>query len=294
MHSPSLALTLGMALVSPAFAAPAGGLDLDVDSHLDEGAPLVFTVTGAQPGQTVYIGASPTAGSDTVCPPILGGKCIDLVDPVLLAVGRADGTGTFTYSTVAPPTRDGSLFHFQAAARGARKASSVSTVRTRYNPASSSFNRTFQGSANVEILGIHLLDAGRTFSPAGLFQSAYVNTAGYDVCVWQAGVIGAASAPPTPCADCEFTFDFALQDPAEVESIGDCLDILGFDPATSVVGVLPLGFDEDASYAGGAYGSLVFYLYGGTWYPVGAGYTTPAYSGYDYLVWGATNYGITY
>lgn len=66
------------------------------------GSPATFTVTGADPGDTVNFGVSSRYGA--TCPPALGGQCLGLDRPILLGSSTADATGTATLTVTVPPT----------------------------------------------------------------------------------------------------------------------------------------------------------------------------------------------
>jgi hypothetical protein len=83
------------------------------------GQAATFTVTGAQPGQQVYLGGSAAPLGAGPCPAIGGGLCLDLVQPTLLGTAQADGAGVATLSLFAPPSlRTGLTLHVQALAAG--------------------------------------------------------------------------------------------------------------------------------------------------------------------------------
>jgi hypothetical protein len=66
------------------------------------GSTVTVTVTGAAPGQTVYLGGG-LAGSGGPCLPTLGGACIDLAGGLRhLATATADGAGTAQLAFVVP------------------------------------------------------------------------------------------------------------------------------------------------------------------------------------------------
>jgi hypothetical protein len=83
---------------------------------LAAGATATLTVSNASPGGQVFLGYSLTgAGPSNV---FLGGCGLltaELSNPILLAVGNADGSGTFSFSGPVPPTASGLSIWFHAA-----------------------------------------------------------------------------------------------------------------------------------------------------------------------------------
>jgi hypothetical protein len=81
---------------------PQRGPPLDLDCTLFAPAsPFRCTVTGATPGQTVYL-AGGTPGR--TCPPALGGACLQLRAPVVLGAAVADSAGVATFLRTLPAT----------------------------------------------------------------------------------------------------------------------------------------------------------------------------------------------
>lgn len=77
------------------------------------GRAATIEVTGAQPGDTVYIGVGqPGAGP---CPPQLGGTCLGLVAPTLLGAPMADASGAARLDLLVPSLPHGLTASLQAA-----------------------------------------------------------------------------------------------------------------------------------------------------------------------------------
>jgi hypothetical protein len=71
-------------------------------SELIEGETLTIHVTEAAPNATLYIGFSTVGAGNGPCPPSLGGFCIGLLSPQLLATVQADGNGDATFTGTVP------------------------------------------------------------------------------------------------------------------------------------------------------------------------------------------------
>jgi hypothetical protein len=151
---------------------------------------VTFTVTGASPGETVFVLRSSAMGA--TCPDLLGGRCLDLAPPVSV-IGSAvgDGSGTATLLRTLPPTLpDGLSVHTQAAVvRGVGGAASLVS-----NPVD-----TVTGSAGPDAeFCAGLLD--------GLWCSGddLVTCSGDEVAAWSPCAAGCITMPygtPDACAD---------------------------------------------------------------------------------------------
>lgn len=113
-------------------APPMTTLAMTVDP-LVPGQAATWTVTGLNPGETVYIARSGAGLGAGWCPPAAGGLCLDLLDPVELHAQRtADGSGVATVTFTVPATAPAGLtFGFQAVAlRGTNSTKSPAVERT--------------------------------------------------------------------------------------------------------------------------------------------------------------------
>ncbi len=81
------------------------------------GGEITLTVTGATPSAPIYFGFSPTRGQGP-CPAGLGGTCLDLVNPTLLAARPANANGTHTLILTPPFLEPGTPLVFQVAQLG--------------------------------------------------------------------------------------------------------------------------------------------------------------------------------
>jgi len=107
-----------------------GGGDQPVltQTALVRGSNATFTVTGAQPGETVYFYYSfAGVGGANYCPPEFGGLCLDLLAPVVQAgAATADAAGIARLNRRIPPSAPLRDVSTQAAiARGVGGADSV-------------------------------------------------------------------------------------------------------------------------------------------------------------------------
>lgn len=111
-------------------ASPAYALDLSVDP-LIEGDRVSFEVSGAPPFATVLVvrsGRAPSQGA--TCPPVLGGRCLDLLDPTLVAEIVTDATGAGSVQRRLPAELVSRDVWFQAIGRAGGAPSAVLTRRT--------------------------------------------------------------------------------------------------------------------------------------------------------------------
>lgn len=100
---------LALAVPSTAFA-----IDLSVAPSIAVGEPLVLTVTGALPGQTVLFARGASGG--TTCPAVLGGACFALRNPSQLGSVLADASGSAVLTLQIPASAPvGATPRFQAA-----------------------------------------------------------------------------------------------------------------------------------------------------------------------------------
>lgn len=118
--SPAL---LGLALMgcdTPVDTLPADALapppmEIAFGGPLDTGVGLVFQVLYAPPGERVWLVAGDGAGAG-LCPPALGGTCLDVLNAQLMGSAVADANGYAAIDIMLPhETDDGLEYHFQAA-----------------------------------------------------------------------------------------------------------------------------------------------------------------------------------
>lgn len=69
----------------PVFSGP--GLGLCVSTPVEPGAPVTLTAGGATPGEQVFFVFGAELGN-TVCPPVLGGMCLELLAPGIIGGHR--------------------------------------------------------------------------------------------------------------------------------------------------------------------------------------------------------------
>lgn len=83
---------------APQSPPPFGTLTLSGASVVPDGFSLDFTVTGAYPGESVYIVRSPAGPGPGPCPAPLGGQCLSVMTPASLSgsvVADLNGDATF-------------------------------------------------------------------------------------------------------------------------------------------------------------------------------------------------------
>lgn len=85
-----------------AVAPPPGSLTVSLDTQPIPAEPFQITVSGATLGDGITLGRGTGLGTDTVCPAVLLGECLDLIGPAIVADGTADGFGELTLTAVLP------------------------------------------------------------------------------------------------------------------------------------------------------------------------------------------------
>ncbi|MCA9493357.1 MAG: PQQ-dependent sugar dehydrogenase, partial [Myxococcales bacterium] len=108
-------------------------LSVSLAPGLVPGETATYTISGADPGETVILGGSLQGTGVGPCPAQLGGLCVDLVPPLVnLGSAVADGSGVATVTGPVPALPVGTDVAVQAVARrGVGGASSVkSDART--------------------------------------------------------------------------------------------------------------------------------------------------------------------
>lgn len=92
------------------------------------GARSHFVVTGAAPGDTVYL-LRGTLRANATCPPIMAGVCLDLLRPQLVASMAADANGVATFVIHVPASIQPGLFtNLQAATTATIRKSNTAQV----------------------------------------------------------------------------------------------------------------------------------------------------------------------
>jgi uncharacterized repeat protein (TIGR03806 family) len=92
------------------------------------GQPMTWTIEDLDPNETVYLGRSLGGLGSGPCPPIAGGACLDIANPVVLqGITTADASGVATFDLTVPATAPlGMSVAFQAMAiRGPGGADTV-------------------------------------------------------------------------------------------------------------------------------------------------------------------------
>ncbi|MEZ4237420.1 MAG: hypothetical protein R3F59_14990 [Myxococcota bacterium] len=114
-------------------AALRGPIFLERTGSMNLGGTVTYRVTGLNPNESTKIGVSTLGLGQGPCPAALGGQCLDLLSPHIMASLTADATGTARVNVVVSPSAPVGLqiFTQAAAARGAGGALSVvSNTRT--------------------------------------------------------------------------------------------------------------------------------------------------------------------
>lgn len=102
-----------------------GNIDLVAPAQVTAGDVVQFSVTGATPGTTVFLGASVRGYGNGVCPPLLGGLCLDILQPILVGTTTANASGEATFGVSLPRgMRAGDVWLQAAMADGTASATS--------------------------------------------------------------------------------------------------------------------------------------------------------------------------
>ncbi len=250
-------------------AQRAWAVTLATEGTFDEGSQLRVEI-GALPGQTVVLLGSATGTSTPatrVCPPQLAPTCLGLADPVLVAWGVADASGSWSSVLTVPRTRDGTMLWLQAAAYGAGGAPTVTPVHTGANPFSTAARRTGKGTLSYRLVGSFQIYANPVAS--GYARAELRGAGGVMLCRVVADVIATEVVPAAACPSCDHTFDIsytAAEEWSPYGAVGGCSDFFTapllelFPPAT-------LGFQVQTYPLPPAYGSYpdVPAYEGGAW-----------------------------
>ncbi len=98
--------SLGVVRVGlPVVCAAPDPLTLSLSNTWTPGQPINLHVTGALPGERVYIGRSTSGAAGGPCPAILGGSCLDIESPATLwTTQTADANGEVDWNPTLPGT----------------------------------------------------------------------------------------------------------------------------------------------------------------------------------------------
>jgi len=233
-------------------AAPpgAGGLDLTIDGVLQPGNQVTFFVQGAQPNETVFLARGVAESPGALCPNPLNGLCVDVQNPKLLTTITSNAAGNAQFNLTVPnAVPEGAVAWFQAATGGATAA--TSNVVPKFNP------RDTGAVMAVDLLELATVVPGTSYD--GQRNEIYYSVFnGLDVC-WLASPT-TSTTPLTTCTGCDFAFDIGFGTFTDESVSGDCIDLLGLDPATINAGNQSWGYDSDYYFQGyGNYPAAMFY-----------------------------------
>lgn len=203
----------------PAPPPGAGGLTLEIDGAALPGALLNVRITGAQPGERVFFARGTGEDVGALCPPILGGGCVDLRSPSLVDSELADGSGEARLALRVPPSIPaGAVGWFQAVS-----PSATSNTVAKFNP-----NDTGALYSAVFVRG--QFDPGGS-SSAVIGRGFFGIPTGLDWCSFGFSFTEDPAAPTT-CPSCDFEFGTTTAGISSAESswAGDCTDLLGGSP----------------------------------------------------------------
>jgi hypothetical protein len=281
----------------------AGGLTLDVAGVMENGNQMTFTVTGAQPGESVFLiwGRGPSPGA--LCPGPLGGLCLDVDRPNLLGIRQnpltADAAGTATLTVNAPPASilpNGFEAWFQAATTR-QGTQATSNVIPKWNPADT-------GLLSVDIYDF--VDVVPGVSYTGVREEIYYaydgTIAGFptfdgwdpvaerDLCYIQADASGTGLGALPPCPSCQFAFEVTYSNFSDVSISGDCNYFFGLDPSTIPPATDAWGFQYQYNIPGYGYADVLMFYYatGGYW----SWATNNVYYNGGQFAWGLVELGL--
>ncbi len=214
-------------LCTAAYAPRAAALELTVLGTLDARSTVTLEVSGAEPGQWVYVVAG-TGSGVTACPPVLQSLCLRPRSPVVVRSGRANSAGAWTASTRVPRTPDGARFELQAAAFGAGGAPSTSTSVFLHNPYSTVAKPTGLGVWTRYPRGT-LTESTTSSTWSGSFIVRLENAEGVPICN---GAADLTAVYQPVCPSCDFGLSVTVSNVEEYTfSYSRCRDLLGMDLA---------------------------------------------------------------
>lgn len=241
-----------------AAVAPApgtGGIRLSALGAVTAGASIRFLATGMQPHEEVFLVRGTAEQAGTLCPPALGGRCLDVRGPQLLRRLQADAGGRLQVALRVPA----------GVGPGASTVFQVATPTATSNPVLR--HAPFETGTMAIGFGVH----GRLGAPgshrAVVGQRFRGDRSGFDRCTMGLPIVDDGTAPT--CPGCDFAFGGSA--PAWAIEFTDrgsaCEDTLGVDPVRYYGGYgytgagQLLGFDLD--HFGGSPGMFIGYRYGG-------------------------------
>ncbi len=231
--------TVALALLA-GYARSASAIELTIEGTLDHKSTITFEVTGAAPGQNVYVVAG-RGGGPRLCPPALRPLCLKPGSPVLVASGQANGSGSWSTSLIVPRTAEGAAYEFQAVASGAGLAPSGSYSAFTHNPYSTVAKPTGLGSATpIQSGSVRQAVAGGVLE--GSHYIGFENADHVPICRGRADAF-ATFAPGLACPNCEFALTITFSG-VEEESwrYSRCQDLLGINVADLYPSSMTLGF----------------------------------------------------
>lgn len=263
VDAPPAAPTDGVTGLAP----PPGtyGLTLDADGTATPGSTITLAVAGALPGEPVFFALGRAEQPGALCPPVLGGGCVDLSNPTLVGRETADPSGRATLSLTVPGSvPPGGARRFQAVS-----PSATSNTVLRFRPQPS-------GTVTSAVALFGQLSPTPGGSRGYLGRRFEGDATGHTRCAAGYFVPDDPLGGTTPCPDCEFAFGSpTLAGGAEFPDLGSaCVDLLGVDLAASYSFPYALAFGFDVDY--------------GT---VDIGYHFPGIPG---TVWAYTPYPVTF
>lgn len=255
---------------------PPPALDLVPIGLIRPRSPFGAVVTGAQPGERVFLGLSPTEQAGGACDPT-GALCLDLADPFLLGSAVADAQGVARIDAGVTPNN---LRYIGPVYLQAVAPSGASDVEQKL--AAGDGGAVLSADVNVE---------GR-WSRGGdwrgdLYRSWALPSG--DRCTVRATVVANVSTQIDPCPTCDFAFLARAQNWRPVGA-GDCDAVLGLPPGDlgfelfgiaaesgDVLTYAPgrgwVDFGYPGEYSAGYYGYEQYYGYPwGDFYVAGEGY----------------------
>jgi cysteine-rich repeat protein len=175
-------------------------------SSLVIGEPLALVVEGATPSSRIHIVRGGPGGP--LCPPVLGGSCVDLVNPTVMTILTADAAGVATLNANVPSTLPVGLdVVFHAVELGATPAlvssplfGTTTTCGDSVLDAGESCDDGNPLSGDGCSATCEVEQSGYVSIVAGYDDSCALDTAGEAVC-WGSNAFGLATVPAGPWVD---------------------------------------------------------------------------------------------
>lgn len=208
------------------------GMEVRVGGSLQRGAELTVEVWGAPPGATVEV-AWGLSGSGP-CPPALLGGCLDIVDPAVFVVGRADARGRLgPVRRVVPLTANLTELHYKLSVQAYAFGPGVAAISPRIVKIHRGFD--FDLFLHPHHAWKYYHDLFTSWGLVGDFRPGSRRAWWYNdyyafnenICGLWVPVTLESDPALTPCPGCDYVFRLTPGQTFEVPTAGDCAGFLG-------------------------------------------------------------------